>query len=363
MNAPNLKPTTREVIEQLVVTAGADLTGFEICRMDLDRLRFENVCFSKNEPTGARSLQNVLFRDCIFVGCSFPKAELIDVAFRRSTFQHCDFRYATFRNVTFSGAHLEGCDLYRTYFLGNNVFERARIKACSLHLAALEGADIHRENMESAVVQEHREEFERFLRTFGFVASKNIPHFAALAKREAAGIYRSLSGVWAAKGLLGDSTWAYVRARRLEESCLSPRFLWRAALHEAELSPAETAPSRGGRLWHIIRRFPAYLVALIVDWICGFGSSLPRVLATVMFVILFFACVYSQTGALVHVPKPEPITFVDCLNFSLHRMMATVPDDINIGARLEIIAACETSVGVALIGLFGFVFGNYVRNS
>lgn len=342
----------------------ADVTGYDLSGLDLSERTFSKVVFSANNSASRRTLEGTTFKDCVFLDCRFAGAVVSQATFRGARFRYCDFRYATFRNTTFTEAMLEGCDLYRTVFEGNNVFERALLRACSLHLAGLGGADIRRENLDGAVIQQHPAEYRRFQEHFKHLPVAKIGPVVALALREAAGVYRALSGLWAARGFLGDSTWAYVQSRRLERKCRYPLFVWRAVRTEAQLRE-EPPPSTRQRLLATMASSIGYLGLLVTDLTSAFGSSLARVLATMVVVVVAFALTYQGLGAIVLSAPTEhaSATFFDCLAFSVGKMMAASPERIRIAGKYEFVAAAQTFVGLGLIGLFGFVLGNRVRQS
>jgi uncharacterized protein YjbI with pentapeptide repeats len=346
--------------------AGLTLADCDLSALSLDGMefppdmRFERVVFSAARPTRRRTIMNAQLRHCIFENCCFAGSEMVSVAFRGASFTGCDFRYARFQNVTFAEADLVRCDLYRALFEGNNVFERAELLHCSLNLTAFTGADIHRDNMKRAVVQEFEQAYREHLEASGgHLGYADIECYVDLRRQEAAAIYRALSGHWAGAGSLGDAAWAYVRARRLEAQCHRPPFTWRAPAARALLR-RQAPPSRWSRARLVLAELPHYLSALAADLSCGFGASVHRVLFTGLVTLAAFAAVYHRHGALLSAGKPA--SFAACIVFSLHKAIGLTPDGMSL-LRYEPIAAAETAIGLFLLGLFGFVFGNYVRNS
>jgi hypothetical protein len=368
--AENRRAVSREEVEMLLKSFRPktqserfDLTGFTISGLVLNGMKFVNVRFSDRSPGAYAQLQNIEMRKCTFENCSFAGAEIHAVAFRESKFKNCDFRYASFRNTTFMEATIGGCDFYRTTFEGNNVFERSAIEHSSFHLAAISGTDLRRENLRTAIVQEDVDKFMAFLEHFKTVPQERMAHIAAMGPREAVDTYRAFSGLWTGRGYLGDATWAYVRARRLEVQCDLPPLSWNAPVHDAVLRNA-AAPARRDRYLAVLMGLKRALPAFLMDAICGFGSSLARVVGTALFMLLFFAIIDDAFHLLTRVDNPMMIpSLTDCLNFSLHSMIAASSDVVHIKPSYEFIPTLETAIGLGLVGLFGFVLGNSVRNS
>ena len=378
-----LQPVTRADLEQKLrhrqatdPQAWVDLTHCELIDPDLKGMDFHRVRFSSFRADQCRSLRNIRFDGASFDDCSFWGADLQAVSFRGARrIYGCDFRNVCFRNCTFTSATLELCDLYRASFGENNVFERARLKHCSLHLTALGGANIPREGLRDGVVQQYPEAFTAFHGHFQSVPVEQIPHYVALGKKEAAAVWRELSGVWAGRGFYGDATAAYVTAKRLERSCRSPWFIWQAAKHEAALRDQKANPDALERALErskIIKadRRPArllgsgleYLNLWFLDLTCGFGSSLFRVASSLVAAVAIFFGMYLLIAIVFHVPiaPGTPATWQQCLSFAL---FGKLQDQSQTTLLFSTLYTVESAVEVALIGIFGFVLGNVIRSN
>jgi hypothetical protein len=337
------------------------LTGCHLSGLDLNNITFRNICFSDRRPGRSAQFLEIEMRGCTFENCSFAAAEIVAVSFRGSTFTNCDLRYVSFRNTTFMETTFSGCDFYRSTFEGNNVFEGSAIHYTSFHLAVITGTDLRRANLRTPMVQEDVDAFLSLLRHFKTVPEDRMEHFSAMGPREAVDIYRAFSGFWTSRGYLGDATWAYVRARRLELRCDLPPCSWNAPVHDAYLRNV-SAPGQRQRWIAVVKGLKRALPALVMDLTCGFGSSLIRVVGTVCCTFLFFALLDFTLHSLIRADHIAP-TFMDCLTFSLHSMIAEGADGVRIKPAYDLIPTLQTAMGLALVGLFGFVLGNSVRNS
>lgn len=319
-------------------------------------------------------LEQCCFRHAECTGASFVNARFHKVAFRDACLTQCDFRYAEFNETSFAGATLSECDLYRVVFRRTVVWERAHLVHCSLHSADLSGCDMNWRNLEgNAIVQTDPSAYHKFLhltaaRINDLTERKNfaskIDQYVSIGPIEAAGTYRKVSALLGAKGLYHDSAEAYVAARRMERRSMSPRGARRIALAEAVIEN-KLPPSVSALGWTIVRSFPTYLELLVADALCRFGTSVGQVLLSMVVTILSFTVLYSITGsvAVQSGGSVHPATIIQCFAFSLGKMLASVPDGFYIHDGAIIFGQIETFISIGLIGLFGFVLGNYFRQS
>src|SRR5262249_16288055 len=88
---------------------------------------------------------------------------------------------------------------------------------------------------------------------------------------------------------LGDQIaagWAYRKRRRMQKM--------------AELSRARDR-FRAGQLQSAARSFTNYASDQLVEWLCDYGESIPRVLASLLILHLFFTAIYGLTGSVVRI--------------------------------------------------------------
>ena len=157
-------------------------------------------------------------------------------------------------------------------------------------------------------------------------------------------------------GRYNDAAWVYCRERRLEKL---------TALQEAKLA------------WQVhdwkgaIPRYAKAAVDQLVEWMCDYGESVPRVLCSLLAVYVLFTLIYGLTWSVIQVhTTPAAITreptrnLVDLARFSLGAM--TTMDLTGLEPRnglVELLAGVEALLGIALTGLLGFVAGNRIRRS
>jgi len=100
---------------------------------------------------------------------------------------------------------------------------------------------------------------------------------------------------------------------------------------------------------------------LLAGALCSFGTSLGRIVVWLAGLVLGAGALFSATHT-IHSGK-SPASLPDCWLFAVGQLVATPPKRLNPVAGAEVGAPFETLIGVALIGLFGFVLGNKIRNS
>jgi hypothetical protein len=325
------------------------------------------------------------------------------------TFDRC-----TFRNTVF-----ENCDFYGAHFRDNNLLGDAKFVATSLTLCALEGT----RGFTYANVPSPRNKRWRFgdAREPGLIQQACVQKYSAFLDRipaaeaqvrsakalddrlrEAADAYRYFAGVWTSQGALADAAASYAAAQRLERHNASPIYRFGERLRHKRTSPAWRRPesARRGFLWikrsfNWIRRGCLVIAALIVSlasprigrwlflWIgaviADFGNSLQRVLVCLLIVAFAPGIGFRLFGGVdsekvvsyrldqtTHIQTRRTVENVcglgDCLLFSVGRLTTTNPDRLKPTTRsAELIDELQPILGVALLGLFGFVLGNKLR--
>lgn len=283
-------------------------------------------------------------------------AQLAGASFLGRTLTRCDFVGVDLTGVRFEDCTLVDCDLRRAV-LTRTILRRSRLVLCDLHGAEVgvgtvfEGACFDRisppssfghapdlsweafTQVPAAFVAEDEEAYPGFLARTHMDRSERHDCDKALANRlaDAAHAYRALAGQLLANGQVRDAGRAYVRAQRLERTRVRP----------------------GGGSF----RPMAWLGLWLAGAVCEFGESLWRVVATLALVALLVAgALFAFDG----LDRAGGVT--DYLLFSVARLVATTPEGIRPTSRfVEWIAVFETMVGIALLGLFGFVLGNALR--
>lgn len=356
---------TRDDIVGLIEAQGdkvLNLAGMDLSSIDLSNLRLRNIVFSDFHSRHRTSLTNADFRNSTIENSVFSGAILEGATFRASSLKWCDFRYTRISQSTFQDAHLYGCDFYRANFEGYTLFEGGRLVGVSLFMANLQGAGIRKENFRGGLLQEDKSLFEEFHCHFGHVPQDQIQLYVDKRHYEAMLVYRHLTGVWTSQGFMQDANWAYVRSKKQEKATLSP---W----HSGQTYGPDHAQVSGPalkrlQLLTIIKCLPKYIGYSIVDAVCGFGESIWRVFVSIMVLIVGSALIYWKTQCLVDPNGKTYSDLLDCLVFSLANLTSTSLDRFAPASRLsECMIAVQSFAGIALVGLFGFILGNKIRNS
>ncbi len=341
------KTMTQTQLNDLI--ASGELRDLEILGEELTNLDFRGCL-----------LEGVRFEECTLVGCNFDNCTLARVSLRKSHLQNCrfrrariswsDFRYCEIEKATFEEARIDFCDFYRALLGGVVIMRKSRISNTSLYYTYLcEGVNIRRENLvDDRLLQEDKEAYRRFLvewNTYGTgvrtndqkIVSEWNPEASLRARwADAEDIYKNLNGLWAGIGFMRDSNWAYVKGRRMErrrmciEWCDGP------------------AKRRFALTWHIAAN-------ALSDLMFGFGESILRMIATYIILVLFFAFIFFGNASLP--------SYLEALWISLKNMAGVGSEELTgISPFMDMLNVLQTTMGILLTGIFGFILGNKIRN-
>ena len=99
------------------------------------------------------------------------------------------------------------------------------------------------------------------------------------------------------------------------------------------------------------------------DMLCKFGESLPRVFPWIALLIAVPALGYWISGG-IQLDGGRKAGVGHCLLFSAGRLAASTPERLSAATvAVEWIGVAQTFLGIALLGLLGFVLGNKLRSS
>ncbi len=324
------------------------------------------------------------FYACEFVGCNATW----------SAFESCKIKFSKFTDNTFGCAVFLRCDLYRSSFVRpSSTFSEVSFALVSLNRVSLEGttginqrsfcpgtadlslvpgpdvpnlddreAKLRREQAlaeaccHSPLIQEDELEYRRLLeRTDGKTSSLELTMNGRFA--EAASVWRMVSGVCTASGVYRDAGWAYVQAKRRERRGANPL-------------RRKFFKSGGDDAWRSGRRpdqLGAFVVLMLADALCGFGNAYGRIVLWLGGLSALLGGLLAGFGALTlakhTVGKPAPkACFLQCWEFAIGQLAASPPKAFVLtSAGWELAASVETLLGIALVGLFGFVVANRIR--
>lgn len=344
---------------------GADLANSTLRAALLGGAVFDRALLEEADLAGA-NLRFASFRECVLEGADLQAADLwgaklgevdADKAdFRGAQLEEADFQEADAREADFRGAGLgltdfRGADLRTADFRGCTP-RAAKFDRADLRRANLEQLDLTNASLAHAWVSDARLDRTRFHRDqLGGVIGEELAGEYELARRG----YLALEQNFAAIGDPPAAGWAYRRRRRMEK--LSAR-------HEAVVAARSRAWGRA------TVQGLKYLTHQIVEWVCDYGESVPRVLASQLAVVVLYVAFYAAAGAVLRddpaAPGGRAVTrsAVDLISYGLTAMLAPgqAPDGLHpAGTGEQLVTLSQSYLGIFLIGLLGFVAGNRIR--
>lgn len=351
-----------------------DLSTIDLNGYDLSECTITNVIFS-SDNTPERELKNINFKDTQLTNCSFDnavlencdfdgktkidrvsfkKCELIKCRFRKVSLSWCDLRYTEINSATFEEANIDYCDFYRAFLVGVIIFRKAKISNCSLFYAYFdEGAALRKENfVNGKILQQDKVAYRKFLvewNTYGTGVRKNeqnresdwSPDNSLRARfADAEDIYKTLNGLWMSKGYLSDANWAYVKGKKMERNRMI-----------SDLSNKDIS------LFGRIKLFLLIIWNFISDAMFGYGESMFKMVVSYVLMVFLFAYFYFST------PEIPLETYNRAVEVSLKNMVAMSSDETtNVSTLVDFLNVVQTTVGILITGIFGFILGNKIRN-
>jgi uncharacterized protein YjbI with pentapeptide repeats len=352
-----------------------DLSELDLNGMDLSGCEINNVIFAKGNQKG-REIDGLIFnnskisnssfegaeiKNCDFDGSgtvlksvSFKKCVMLKCRFRKSALSWCDFRYAEINSATFEEARIDFCDFYRAFLVGVIIFRKAKISNSSLFYTYFdEGAAIRMDNIAGRkLLQQDEPAYRKFLvewNTYGTGVRNNeqnrisdwSPDSSLKARfADAEDIYKTLNGLWMSKGYLADANWAYVMGRKMERKRMI------ADLKSGNDSPAQK-----------LKLFMQIFWNLTSDLMFGYGESILKMIISYVVVIFIFAYFYYL------IPEISLFTYDRAVEVSLKNMVAMSSDEVTgISPLVDFLNVLQTTIGILITGIFGFILGNKIRN-
>lgn len=108
----------------------------------------------------------------------------------------------------------------------------------------------------------------------------------------------------------------------------------------------------------------------LVEWLCDYGESVPRILLSMLAVYVLFTALYGVTGGVLRVTRTPggEVTRVTRrpLDLAVYSLSAMTSSDTPSGYEprdnlIILMGGAQALLGVGLTGLLGFVAGNLVR--
>jgi len=356
---------TLDELKSLIATkqiTSLDLSGQALEDIDFSGCTLTDVNF-KNATLRHCRFDEATLTDCDFdhsgatdeptiVSVSFKKTNLDNCRFRYANIAWSDFRYARINQATFEDSKIDFCDFYRCFLEGVVLFKHARISNSSLYNTYFgDAANIRRENLvDDRIIQQDKKAYTKFLtdwHNYGTGVRTNNRHEvsdwspdASVKARwaDAEDIYKTLNGLWAGKGFIADANWAYVQGRRMERHRMI-----------SEMSDKDVkTTTKLANIWRITTN-------ALSDLFFGYGESMTKMILTYIFTVLLFSFFYYSKVSL-----PQ---YVDALAVSLKNMASMDSEELqNISPLVDMLNLVQTTIGILLTGIFGFILGNKIRN-
>jgi uncharacterized protein YjbI with pentapeptide repeats len=388
-----LSKYTREEILKLIEENGGpeglDLSGKDLSGIDLAR----DAITAEFEKAQERALDvipvwyceltgGINLQDANLQGANLPKANLQGANLVCANLQEAIMWEANLREA-YLCADLEGADMADANLQNSKLWD-ANLQGSYLGEANLQGADLEDADLRAAVLEHANFQGANLryshLEKMAFFAAASLDgayfYNAFLddtrLKREQLGeaigeeldgkydeakeAYLALKNNFAEIGRYEDAAWAYRKERRMEKL---------AALQKAKEAWQEH--DWKGTVPHYVK----VAIDQLVECVCDYGESVPRVLCSLLAVYILFTLIYGLTWSVIRVYatsaaiiKEPTRNLVDLARFSLGAM--TTMDITGLEPRnglVELLAGLEALFGIALTGLLGFVVGNRIRRA
>lgn len=369
----------KKLVEKKVIS-DVDLSNLDLDSFDFSNCTLQNVIFSRVDQKN-KVLKDINFKNAILEGVTFDNATLercdfdcteknienyhlarvsfkscilLSCRFRKCNINWSDFRYAEIGHVTFENAIIDFCDFYRSFFVGVAIFRKSKISNSSLFYTYFgDGSTIRRANLvDGKLLQLHKENYYKFLvdwKLYGTGERTNNqknsfsnwdPNNSIKVRyADAEDIYKNLNGLWMSKGFTGDANWAYVTGKRMERKRLI-----------SELFYSKSILTKINNTFNIIWNF-------LSDIMFGYGESMFKIILTYIITIHLFAYFYYAA------PEISLKSYYEALLVSFKNMIAMSPDEVkNASPLIDFLNMVQTTVGILITGIFGFILGNKIRN-
>ncbi len=288
-------------------------------------------------------LEKIDFSGCTLERVNFKGCEMVHCRFRNAKIMWSDFRYAEIQHGTFEGAQIDFCDFYRAFIDGVVIFNGSMFSNCSLNKTYLgDCAVIRRENLKDfRILQQNKEEYTRFLvdwHTYGTGERTNDvnaksewnPQAAVDARwADAEVIYKNFNALWTGKGYIADGNWAYVQGKRMERMRLISDF----------------------KFANIVKISTNFLS----DILFGYGESMTKMILTYILTVFLFAWAFTENVSLLEYSQAFAISLKNMVGMDSELLQDVSP-------LVDMLNVVQTTIGILLTGIFGFILGNKIRN-
>ncbi|MBV8614253.1 MAG: pentapeptide repeat-containing protein [Acetobacteraceae bacterium] len=356
----------REALLEHADLTQADLANARLAGAVLGAAKLGGAMLEDADLRGA-SMRFADLAGALLEGADLRGADLWGANLSNARCEGADFTGATLTEANLAGAHLSAAVL-RDASLG-----QADLSGARLDRADLSGANLRGVSLRGAVLTEARlrdADLSQCDLTHVHLAGAWLLKARIRLEQLGGAIGEELAGQYDAARLgylvlernfedLGDyaaARWAYCRKRVMGK---------RAALRRAR-------EAAGARSWRAaVAGCRDFAMDQLVEWVCGYGESVARVVGTLLFVYLLFSALYLATGSIVEVndtvaPPVRTTTHrpIDALIFSLLALTTSGSPAVALqpsGKAVHLLTGLQALLGIGLTGLLGFVVGNRIR--
>ncbi|PSQ91696.1 MAG: hypothetical protein BRD52_07325 [Bacteroidetes bacterium SW_4_67_19] len=283
------------------------------------------------------SLRYTDLREALLHEANVQDVDLTGSDLRDADLRAAVLREADLRETDLRGAKLDGADFQRAVLQGTRLqsllLTGCTIKHVYLSEARLAGTRLNQRQIGGALGEELDGEYE--------AASSG---------------YLALEQAFSDFGAPDASRWAYIKKRRMQK--LTARQNARRAAGRRDW---RTAASNG----------LSYAQAKLAEWVCNYGESIPRTIASIFAVYVVFVVLYGLTGSVVRAgPGAEVVHFLplsnfdDLATFGLITMTAPEGPQVSLhpnGTFAHLLTSLHTLITIGLTGLLGYVLGNRIH--
>ena len=346
---------------------GADLADATLTNAVLGGADFSEALLEDADLSGAH-LRFALLTLAALEGADLQRADLWGAKCREADVDRVDFRGAELEEADLREADARECD-FRDARLGQTDFRdadlrRSDFRGAMFRATKFDGADLRLANFESA-------DLSNCTLAGVWISDARLDKTRLHAGQLGAATGEELAGDWAgaARGYLtlelnflqlGDpdaASWAYRKRRRMAK---------RREGHAARESYKARDWPRAAEAGY------AWASDWLVELVCDYGESVARVFMTYLVLFILFAVGYAATGSIgreTPVPgDPDRRTVTRSVDaVMLYSMTAMVapgerPEGLHSTSDgVHMATLIQSTLGVFLIGLLGFVAGNRIR--
>jgi Pentapeptide repeats (9 copies) len=388
LDPSGLRQWLESEIAAIGCTRNLDLCGSSLEGLDLgsqskgEQPEWEGLVFGlagDDRPIPAH-LAGARFRGAVLRECRFANVDFDRVDLTECLLIDCDLRYAEFRNAKLGHATFERCDMFGASIQSGTIATECHFRWSTLPelvggITGLEWWSFEKKDHVPALAGEDAQMYASLLlRTERDRPDKAKDVAEAIDQRllGAAAGYRMLSGYLSTQGRFSEANLAYLRSRRLERRSAGPWHAYtRRRRQEGSFRRVRNEKGVVQAIWRqrkrsLLARFKRrwfrplrWSWLWIADVISRFGQSLWAVIATLVVVTFLPGFAYAIWGGVKGASGLR-----DDLYYSASHLAAANPAHLEPAGRLvEWMGLVQSTLAITLVGLFGFVLGNVLRQS